>query len=302
MIHEQIATGTTVDAAFDEALRLLNAPADAEVKKEILEMPVKKTFGLFGGAPAKVKVSYEESAANTALSYFKNILKHMGFGDAHVTAEETEQGIEINVECEDYGVLIGRRGETLDAIQYLTGLVANRVGENYYRVSINAGNYREKRSRTLESLAIRTATQVQRSGKSVTLDPMNPYERRIIHTAVQKVKGTTSQSVGEENNRCVVISLAEGFKPLGDNRGYRGKSGGYRGNNNRSGDFKGRSGPYNRDNSRPYNNNRPRPNNYQNNRPQQGGDAPVKPQTEAAKPQEQKKDHGSAPLYGRIDK
>ncbi len=292
MIHEQIATGTTVDAAFEEALRLLNAPEDAEIKKEILEMPVKKTFGLFGGAPAKVKVSYEESAASTAFAYFKTILKYMGFEDAAVTCTETEQGMEINVECEDYGVLIGRRGETLDAIQYLTGLVANRAGDNYYRVSINAGNYREKRSRTLESLAIRTATQVQRNGRSITLDPMNPYERRIIHTAVQKVKGTTSHSVGEENNRCVVISLEDGFKPLGENRGYRGK-GGYRGNH--SGDYK--RGGFN---NRPYNN-RPRQNNYQN-KPQQSGDDFAHSQTEAAKPQEQKKDLGSAPLYGRIDK
>lgn len=294
MIHEQIATGTTVDAAFEEALRLLNAPADAEVKKEILEMPVKKTFGLFGGAPAKVKVSYEESAAGIALAYFKNILKYMGFEDATVTCEQSEQGMEINIECEDYGMLIGRRGETLDAIQYLTGLVANRAGENYYRVSINAGNYREKRSKTLESLAIRTATQVQRTGRSVTLDPMNPYERRIIHTAVQKIRGTTSQSVGEENNRCVVISLEEGFKPMGENRGYRGK-GGYRGN--RSGDYKGRNGSH----GRPYNSNRPRQNNYYN-KPQQGEGAPVQAPAEAAKPVEQKKDLGSAPLYGRIDK
>lgn len=291
MIHEQIATGATVDAAFEAALALLQAPADAEVKKEILEMPVKKTFGLFGGAPAKVRVYYEESPCTTALEYFKTILRHMGFADAQVTAEETEKGMEINVECEEYGVLIGRRGETLDAIQYLTGLVANRAGSEYYRVSINAGNYREKRSRTLESLAIRTATQVQRTGKSVTLDAMNPYERRIIHTAVQKVRGTTSHSVGEENNRCVVISLEEGFKPLGENRGYRGGrgKGGYRGNR---GDNKGRS-PYagHRDKnfSRPV-----------QEKPSRA--AETAQENAVAEAQPQKKDLGSAPLYGRIDK
>lgn len=297
MIHEQIATGATVDAAFEAALKLLNAPADADVKKEILEMPVKKTFGLFGGAPAKVKVFYEESPSSTALNYFKTILKHMGFEDATVTYEENEHGIDINIECEEYGVLIGRRGETLDAIQYLTGLVANRAGEEYYRVSVNAGNYREKRSKTLEALAMRMATQVQRTGRSVTLDAMNPYERRIIHTVVQKVKGTTSHSVGEENNRCVVISLEEGFKPLGENRPYRGGNnrgrGGYRGN--RGGDYKGRA-PYS--NHRDKNFSRPAFDGAE--KAPYNADNAEKPAAPAV--QEQKKDYGSAPLYGRIDK
>lgn len=295
MIHEQIATGNTTEAAFEAALALLNAPEGADVKKEIIEMPVKKTFGLFGGSPAKVRIYYEESPSETALQYFKTILKHMGFEDATVTAEEKEHGVEINIECEEYGVLIGRRGETLDAIQYLTGLVANRNGGEYYRVSINAGNYREKRSKTLEALAMRMATQVQRTGRSVTLDAMNPYERRIIHTVVQKVKGTTSHSVGEENNRCVVITLEEGFKPLGDNRGYRGGRGrgGYRGN--RSGDYKGRT-PYN--NHRDRNFSRPAADSQEAANNTETAEKPAAPQSV----QEQKKDYGSAPLYGRIDK
>lgn len=292
MIHEQIATGTTVDAAFEAAIAQLNPPADVELKKEILEMPVKKTFGLFGGSPAKVRVSYEESPLTSAVDYFKNIIRLMGFEDAKVDVKELEQGLDINIECEDYGVLIGRRGETLDAIQYLTGLVANRDSEAYYRVSVNAGNYREKRVKTLEALASRVAAKVQRDGKSVTLEPMNPYERRVIHTAVQRVKGVESHSVGSENNRCVVISLAEGAKPLGDTRGgYRGnrpRGNGMRGNNG------GRPGGYNR--NRSYNN---RP--AQQPTERKDYSAQTAQNTEKPVVQEQKKDAGSAPLYGRID-
>ena len=138
-------------------------------------------------------------------------------------------------------MIIGRRGETLDAIQYLVSLVANRNEGEYTRVSINVGNYRQKREETLRSLAKRNAARVLKNGRNVVLEPMNPYERRIIHTAVQEVEGVVSHSIGSDSDRRVVIALAEGVKPTGgsNGRGYgsRGR-GGYdrRGGSRRGGE------------------------------------------------------------------
>lgn len=112
------------------------------------------------------------------------------------------------------GVLIGRRGETLDALQYLSGLVANRMEGEYFRITIDSGNYREKRERTLELLAKKLSSQVLKNGRSMTLEPMNPYERRIIHATVQNIDGVSSSSIGEEPNRRVVISSANSRRPF----------------------------------------------------------------------------------------
>lgn len=102
-----------------------------------------------------------------------------------------------------------RRGETLDALQYLTGLVANRVDNAYYRVTIDVGNYREKRDKTLAELPVRSAARAAKTGRKTSLEPMNPYERRIIHTTVQEIEGATSWSVGSEPNRHVVVGPSD---------------------------------------------------------------------------------------------
>lgn len=288
MLYEEIAVASTIEEATKLAKEKLNAPADVEVKIEVLEVPMKKTLGLFGGAPAKVRASYEETPATVAVNYLTAILHHMGLENSVVTPEEKEDGIVITLESDHYGLIIGRRGDTLDALQYLTGLAANKVSEDYYRVTINTGNYREKRENVLKALAKKNAIQVTRTGRSVTLEPMNPYERRIIHTAVQKINGAVSHSIGEDSERRVVISMQEGFKPTGGRRpnpnysNNRGGRGGGGGGNRGGGGYRREGGGYRKDG------------------PPRGNFAP-KEKTEPQEPREPKSDKSNAPLYGRID-
>ena len=123
-----------------------------------------------------------------------------------MTVTEDENGAEINLEGEGIGYVIGRRGDTLNALQYLTGLVANHVENNYYRISINTGNYREKREKTLEILGRKLAFKASKTGAKTALEPMNPYERRIIHSVLQSDKYVSTHSEGEEPYRRVVIT------------------------------------------------------------------------------------------------
>ena len=152
----------------------------------------------------EVRVRVARSAA-----YVEKILGIMGIADIRVTPRYYEESVCLQLAGTGLGVIIGRRGETLDALQYLASLVANRGEADYIRVNIDSGNYREKRERTLEALARRLAQNAVRTGKSTTLEPMNPYERRIIHGAVSQVKGATSSSIGIDPNRRVVISAID---------------------------------------------------------------------------------------------
>ena len=155
-----------------------------------------------------------------------------------LTPRYYEENVRLQLAGEQIGGVIGRRGETLDAIQYLASLVANRGEGEYIRLSIDSGNYREKRARTLEALARKLANQAVRTGRSITLEPMNPYERRIIHGAVSTVKGATSSSTGVEPNRRVVISST--VPPTGGKEGSR--EGGRGGRNGRGGNRRGNGG------------------------------------------------------------
>lgn len=243
MIKEAFATGATIEEAVANAKAALNAPEDADVMSEIVERPQKKILGLFGGTPAKARAYYEyqeESAVNKAVDYLLCILKGMGM-QAKAEAREEGEDIIIDLDCgDDYGIVIGRRGETLDAIQYLTRLAVNRGKDGYKRVSINIGDYREKREKTLVALAHKNAARVAKYGRNVTLEPMNPFERRIIHTAVQDVEGVTSHSIGSDSDRRVVITLKDGVAPTNPSSSSRHGRGGY--NKGRGGYNKGRSG------------------------------------------------------------
>lgn len=189
-----------------------------------------------------VPMAEMEGKALVACEYVQTVLAEMGTM-AEITVAKREGGIVLRLAGEGLGVVIGRRGETLDSLQYLSSLVANRAEGDYMRVTIDSGNYREKRERTLQQLAQRLSTAAIRSGRSSTLEPMNPYERRIIHSAVSNIEGVTSSSIGVEPNRRVVISPmnarpqsgpmrgkgprdARGGRDLRDNRdgkmGYRG--------------------------------------------------------------------------------
>ena len=200
-------------------------------------MQSKKVLGLFGGRPAKVKVTIKKNATQAAEDFIKNIIRNMDLNDITVSTTEEDNVITIDIEGEDVGFIIGRRGETLDALQYLACLAANRIDSSYKRVVINTGDYREKREKTLESLGRRLAIKAAKTGRKSSLEPMNPYERRIIHTAVQKVDGATSWSEGENMNRHVVIG------PDGKTRNNNRGRGGRRSNYNRRGSKPRQSAP-----------------------------------------------------------
>lgn len=273
MVREAIGMGETVLAAQEAACKELGVETH-EAEFEVLQMPEKKKFGLFGGAPAKVRAYITITPAQVAADYLKSVLEGMGVADVTVNMEEVEGGVVFNLSGEDVGFVIGRRGETLDALQYLTGLVANHVENSYYRVTINTGNYREKREKTLEGLARKMAIKAAQTGRKSSLEPMNPYERRIIHTTVQKVNGAISWSEGEDLNRHVVIGPDPEVKPKG---GYR-REGGYQ--------------------KRPYSN--------KGRGPANRGDRPPRQQQAARpaaeqKPREPKKEAPAAALYGKIE-
>lgn len=194
-----------------------NAEKKPQPKKEAKKEAPKKEPVKKETAPA-VDFSAIEPKENEATEYLKSILVGMGFEDVNVTAREAEEDIYFEITSgEDYGNIIGRRGETLDALQYLTRLFVNRANDNNKRVALNVGDYRARREETLRALAKRQAQRVLKYGRSSSLEPMNPYERRIIHTAIQEIDGVTSHSVGEGDRRRVVVT-PEG----GDRRGnYR---------------------------------------------------------------------------------
>lgn len=192
----------------------------------------------------KTAINAEESESlKTAVAYLKSILAGMGVGEVNIETFRTQENeVIFELDCgDDYGIVIGRRGETLDSIQYLTRLVANKTKKDgeYSRISINVGNYREKRNNALRELAKKNSEKVLKYGRNVTFEPMNPYERRIIHTAVQEIEGVSSHSVGSDASRRVVITLAEGVKPTHPSKGGYGRGRGGRGGYNRGG--RGRS-------------------------------------------------------------
>ncbi len=151
------------------------------------------------------------SPTGKAIAYLNAILKNLGHENVEIKAAVRENGALIILEGEELGVVIGRRGETLDALQHLVSLAANNSG-GYFKITLNIGDYREKREQTLVSLATRVAEQVKRNSRNRALEPMSAYERRIIHTAVQEIEGVCSASVGEGKNRRVII-FPEGGTP-----------------------------------------------------------------------------------------
>lgn len=222
-------------ASIEEAQQLIAAElgvAADSITFEVLQQPEKKVLGLFGGTNAVVKGTVAGGAAEAACAYLKSVLNAMGVTDFTCSYKEENNNCIITLEGENLGFIIGRRGDTLDALQYLTSLVANRVDNAYYRVTLDIGNYREKREQTLIGLARRLGGQTARTGRRHSLEPMNPYERRIIHTAVQDLEGVTSWSVGSEPNRHVIIGPTDDNpnKDKGERRG-RGGRGGSRGGN-----------------------------------------------------------------------
>lgn len=206
MFKEAIGKAETILLAQEEACKLLGVEAH-EAEFEILQMPAKKTLGIFGGKLAEVRAYIKSDPSTLAEDYIRAVLDALEIKDYELKKDKKDDGVDFNINGDSVGNIIGRRGETLDAIQYLAGLVANNADGAYYRVNINVGNYREKREKTLDALGMRIAKKSLKYRRNFSLEPMNPYERRIIHTAVQRVKGVTSWSEGENTGRHVVIGV-----------------------------------------------------------------------------------------------
>lgn len=216
-----------VEAVYDSAEPAAYEPAPAAEAEEIVTETVSETPAEAVSEVPKTEKKFDGSKAEAAVEYILNIFDKMGV-KAEYTYEETEDGVIINLNSDDTSFIIGRRGENLDAIQYLASMFCNRIDDEYYRVVLDSNGYREKRKKTLEDLAKKIAKNVLRSGRSTVLEPMNPYERRIIHSMISEIEGVSSRSVGEEPYRKIIISsLVKKERRHGDKRG--GKGGGRRG-------------------------------------------------------------------------
>lgn len=219
MKKELIVTGKTVEDARKKAAAQLGV-AEEEMIVTVLEEGKKGFLGI-GASDAKISVSYSEDGEDTALDFIRKLIDNMALEGLMVAKKEGSNGdVLITVDGDNAGVLIGHHGETLEAIQYLANLAANKkvAGEKreYVRVTVDVEGYRAKREASLRALARRMSAKVIKNKKSVMLEPMNPYERRIVHSEVQGIAGVSTNSIGSENNRRVVIFLDDAQTATGN--------------------------------------------------------------------------------------
>ena len=201
----------TLSDAITEACQKLEVTSH-ELEYEVIDEGSNGFLGI-GSKPAVIKARVKEeekkvSIEDTAKNFLKDVFNAMNLAVVVNTKyDEEEKNLNIDLAGEDMGMLIGKRGQTLDSLQYLVSLVVNKESESYIRVKLDTENYRERRKETLENLAKNIAYKVKRTRRSVSLEPMNPYERRIIHSALQDDKYVTTHSEGEEPFRKVVVTL-----------------------------------------------------------------------------------------------
>ncbi|MGN0521358.1 MAG: RNA-binding cell elongation regulator Jag/EloR [Eubacterium sp.] len=216
-----------VKASYDDG-RKERKPRQPKKDAPKKSAPAKKEQSAKKPAPVKEepklqkkeeKITDSDIDLDYACAYLKTMIDGFKVEDAKVTAKVVDGVVEMEVSCEDYGIIIGHRGETLDALQYLTSLAIKNTVDKYVRVTLNVGDYRAKREETLKALAVKNANYVVRTGRRYTFEPMNPYERRIIHTAVQTVEGATSRSVGSGTDRKVLIEPEGGVRHQSYSRG-----------------------------------------------------------------------------------
>lgn len=201
-------SGKTVDEALTNALVKLETSSD-KVEYEVVEKGSAGIFGLLGSKPAIIKIRKKATLEDNVKEFLNDVFKTMSLEvEIDLDYNKEENLMNINLKGPEMGVLIGKRGQTLDSLQYLASLVANKnKEESYIRVKLDTENYRERRKETLENLAKNIAYRVKRTKKNVSLEPMNPYERRIIHSALQNDKYVCTKSDGEEPFRHVVVML-----------------------------------------------------------------------------------------------
>lgn len=200
-----VASGKTIEEAENNGLAQLNVDKN-RVKITVLEQATKGFLG-FGSKEAKVELEVLPDSKEEAERFIVRVAEAMGL---HIKTEwlETKDGLELSISCDgDLGLLIGRRGQTLDALQYLTSIVANRYSDEHIRIVLDAENFRDRRKQTLEELADRLAAKVVRTRKEVVLEPMSPLERKIIHSKLQGSTKVRTFSKGDEPNRRIVIAL-----------------------------------------------------------------------------------------------
>lgn len=197
-------SGRSVETAVEEALRELGMRRD-RVEVEVLEESSRGFFGILGSRPARVRVLVKETIADRARNFLEEVVGAMGV-EAHITIEENEYGIDIDLEGRNLGVLIGKRGETLNALQYLVNVTVNKNQQERKRIFLDVGGYRKKREDTLVGLANRLAEKAKRRGRNVVLEPMNPQERRIIHNTLRGRDDIFTFSEGEDPFRKIIIA------------------------------------------------------------------------------------------------
>lgn len=196
----------TVNDAITEACQKLTVTSD-KLEYEVIEEGSSGFLGI-GSKPAIIKARVKCSVEDTAKDFLKDVFEAMDLTVVvNVTYDEVNNAMDIELSGDDMGVLIGKRGQTLDSLQYLVSLVVNKNVENYIRVKVDTENYRQRRKETLENLAKNISYKVKRTKRPVSLEPMNPYERRIIHSALQNDKYVTTHSEGDEPFRHVVVVL-----------------------------------------------------------------------------------------------
>jgi spoIIIJ-associated protein len=197
---------------------------EEKIAFSVLEEPKKGLFGKIKGE-AKIEAEYNPpTKTDVAKAYIIDILNKMGIENASVIPTEAENGVSFEIGGDGFEELIGKKGELLDSLQYLSSLVCNKIDREYFRITIDCNGFRERRKEQLEKLAAKIANGVKKNGRTSALEPMNPYERRIIHAAVSEIEGVTSKSVGEEPYRKVIISSTE-KKPYRSGGGYKGGKG-----------------------------------------------------------------------------
>lgn len=236
-------TAKTVDEALTEALIKLETTSD-QIEYEVIDKESSGILGLFS-KPAKIRVCKKESVDDVVKNFLSTLFEHMNLEvETVIDYDEENSYIDIELKGPEMGVLIGKRGQTLDSIQYLTSLVANKNREKYVKIKIDTENYRERRKQTIENLAKNIASKVKKTRKPAYLEPMNPYERRIIHAALQNDKYIETYSEGEEPFRKVVVNISKEYASMPPRRNN------YRKRNNYNGRGNNRRRPYDKNNRR----------------------------------------------------
>jgi spoIIIJ-associated protein len=200
-----LVTGKSIEEAVKNGLRQWNTTED-RVKVHVLEQPSRGLFGFIGTRDAKVELELIPDAVEETISFLQDVFRTMRL-EVRIEKKLDKENMELHLYGSDLGMLIGRRGQTLDALQYLMNIVANRYSTTHLRIVLDAENFRERRQKTLEELADRLAERVIRTQKEVILEPMSPQERKVIHAQLQDHSKVRTFSRGEEPNRRVVIVL-----------------------------------------------------------------------------------------------